>query len=103
MRIAVLADDDGQIIAIAQCRMSMNGQVESLVNEADIRAEIRRSDLDAYRGRSPSPGSAVADEVITSVTIELPEELHRTSLDEIHQKMILDRSGPTPVLRRGQS
>jgi hypothetical protein len=98
MKVVVLADDDGEVIAMGHCRMSMNGETGTFTNDAEIRVEIRRSDLDTYRGRKPSAESAVADDLITSVTVELPEELHQMSLTEIQESMVLDRRSPTPRL-----
>jgi hypothetical protein len=98
MRIAVLADGDGQIIAIANCRYSPSGRGGTFSENAEIRAEISRSALDAHRGRAPSSDPSIANELVTSITIELPVEFHHLSIGEIQQKMILDRSGPIPVL-----
>jgi hypothetical protein len=98
MRIAVLADDDGQIVAIAKCRYSPSGRQGTFSEDAEIRAEIRRSALDAYRGRTPSSDPDTANELITSITMELPAELHNLSIGEIQREMILVRSGQTPVL-----
>lgn len=98
MKIAVLADDDGHIVAMAVCRMSRTGQVGTFTEDAQIRAEISRSALDAYRGRAPSSDPATAHELITSETIEFPEELHDMSFGDIRQEMVLDRSGPVPCL-----
>jgi hypothetical protein len=97
MKVAVLADDDGHIIAMAHCRMSLTGQVGTFTEDAEIRAEVSRSTLNAYRGRvllSDRPAST--DDIITSVILELPTKLHHTSLAEIQDTMVLDRSGSAP-------
>ncbi len=46
---------------------------------------MTRSALDALRGRKPSAGSA-AEELITSVTLEIPEEFQRMSMSDIQEK-----------------
>jgi hypothetical protein len=99
MKVAVLADDDGEIVAVAYCRMSLTGE-PGTYTDADIRGEMRRSDLDSYRGRVTSKDSAEQDAMVESVTMELAEDLLRMSLDEIREGMLLDRSGTAPRLTR---
>ena len=72
MKIAVLADGDGEIIALAHCRMSPTGLGGTFTEDANIRAEVRRSALDAHRGRRRFADPAAADDVVTSVTLNSP-------------------------------
>ncbi len=76
MKVSVLADDDGIIIAIARCSMSASGEIGTFTNDAEIRAEITRSALDAHLGRTPPTDQAAADALVTSVIVELPREFH---------------------------
>ncbi|MGW4770004.1 hypothetical protein ACWEO2_18395 [Nocardia sp. NPDC004278] len=101
MRLAVLADDAGEIIAIAVCRRSDTGEVGTFTEEVEIKAEISRSELDAARGRSGS--NYPADDLITSEIIELAPELQHMSLREIQEQMVLERRGRGPSLARRAS
>src|SRR4051812_30820265 len=98
MRVVVLADDDGYIVAMGVCQMSHTGQVGTLNEPAELRAEMRRSDLDKLRGRPASSGSGSEDDVVTSIIVDLPTELSDTPLPELQRTMILDRSGAFPLL-----
>jgi hypothetical protein len=53
MKVAVLADD-GEILAIAVCRMSLTGQVGTFTEDVDVRAEVSRASINALRGRTDS-------------------------------------------------
>lgn len=91
MKVAILADDDGYIVAMAECRMSMTGEAGSFNEYAHIEAQITRAALNASRGREAPIGDK--DEIITSEIIELPDDLHGVPLGEIMDTMLFDRSG----------
>ncbi len=99
MKVAVLADDDGGILAIAVCRMSLTGQAGTFTEDVEVRAEVSRASINALRARTHSTDYATTDDLNTSVMLELPEELHNKSLDVITETMMLDQTGSKPSLR----
>jgi hypothetical protein len=94
MKVAVLADDDGYIVALAHCRISDTGQPGTFTRDVEIWAEITRASLDAHRGHQTTGNG---DDVISSIVIDLPDELSNIPLDQIRSSMLLDRSGATPT------
>jgi hypothetical protein len=100
MKVAVLADDDGKILAIGVCRMSPTGQVGTFTEHIDIRAEMSRTSINALRGRPDSTDyRTTGDDLIESVMLELPEEHIYKSLDELMETMMLDQRDSGPFLR----
>jgi hypothetical protein len=99
MKVAVLADDDGEILAIGVCRMSRTGQVGTFTEDVDVRAEVSRTSINALKDRPDSTDYGTTDDLITSVILELPEEHHHKSLDELMETMMLDQRDSVPVLR----
>jgi hypothetical protein len=102
MKVVVLADDDGYIVAMGVCRMSHSGQAGTLNEPAEIRAQMRRSDLDQLLGRPHTSRLGSADDLVTSIIVDLPTELDDTPLPEIQRTMVLDRSGAFPQLTLGR-
>jgi hypothetical protein len=99
MKVAVLADNDGEILAIAACRMSPTGQAGQFTEDVDIRAEVSRTSINALRDRPDSTDYGTTGDLITSVMLELPEEHHHKSLDELTETMMLDQRDGEPFLR----
>lgn len=98
MKVAVLADD-GEIIAIGVCRMSLTGQAGTFTEDVDISAEVSRTSINALKDRPESTDYGTTDDLITSVMLELPAQLHYKSLDELKETMILDERDGEPFLR----